>query len=95
MYGPYVYCLEETDNGAELCNLYVSPDAKIQVEVPKTELPGALPTLTFTGKRLDSGTGSELYGQPRFSFTEQKLTAVPYGLWCNRAPAAQLVNKFL
>lgn len=91
MYGPYVYCLEETDNGVELCNLYVSPDAKIQVEAPKTELPGALPTLTFTGKRLDSGTGSELYGQPRFSFTEQKLTAVPYGLWCNRAPGEMLV----
>lgn len=91
MYGPYVYCLEETDNGPELCNLYVSPDAKIQVEAPKAELPGALPTLTFTGKRLDSGTGSELYGEPRFSFTEQKLTAVPYGLWCNRAPGEMLV----
>ncbi|MGN1016435.1 MAG: glycoside hydrolase family 127 protein [Faecousia sp.] len=91
MYGPYVYCLEETDNGAELCNLYVSPAAEIQVEAPKAELPGALPTLTFTGKRLDSGTGSELYGEPRFSFTEQKLTAVPYGLWCNRAPGEMLV----
>lgn len=91
MYGPYVYCLEETDNGSELCNLYVSPDVSIRVEAPKPELPGALPTLTFMGKRLDSGTGEALYGEPAFTFTQQKLTAVPYGLWCNREPGEMVV----
>lgn len=91
VYGPYVYCLEQTDNGEELANLYVSPDTPITVEAPDPRLPGSLPTLKFTGKRLDSGTGDALYASPRFSFTEQTLTAVPYGLWCNREPGEMLV----
>jgi len=91
MYGPYVYCLEQTDNGKQLPNLYVSPNTRIQIEAPKAELPGDLPTLTFMGKRLDSGTGDALYAYPNFSFAEQTLTAVPYGLWCNREPGEMLV----
>ena len=91
VYGPYVYCLEQTDNGEALANLYVSPDTPITVEAPDPRLPGSLPTLMFTGKRLDSGTGDALYASPRFSFTEQTLTAVPYGLWCNREPGEMLV----
>ena len=91
VYGPYVYCLEQTANGEELANLYVSPDTPITVEAPDPRLPGSLPTLKFTGKRLDSGTGDALYASPRFSFTEQTLTAVPYGLWCNREPGEMLV----
>ena len=91
VYGPYVYCLEQTDNGEELANLYVSPDTPVTVEAPDPRLPGSLPTLKFTGKRLDSGTGDALYASPRFSFTEQTLTAVPYGLWCNREPGEMLV----
>ena len=91
VYGPYVYCLEQTDNGEALANLYVSPDTPITVEAPDPRLPGSLPTLKFTGKRLDSGTGDALYAAPRFSFTEQTLTAVPYGLWCNREPGEMLV----
>lgn len=91
MFGPYVYCLEQTDNGENLPNLYVSPETMVRIEAPKKELPGAMPTLTFAGQRLDSGTGEALYGTPDFTFTEQTLTAVPYGLWCNREPGEMLV----
>ena len=54
-------------------------------------LPGALPTLHFEGKRLDSGVEDSLYGAPRFTFRPQSLTAVPYGLWCNREPGEMIV----
>ena len=91
MYGPYVYCLEQTDNGGQLPNLYVSPTAPIQICAPKADLPGDIPTLSFAGRRLDSGTGDNLYGKPAFSFTDQILTAVPYGLWCNREPGEMIV----
>ena len=47
--------------------------------------------LRFTGFRLQSGVEGRLYGPPDFRFEEEALTAVPYGLWCNREPGEMLV----
>ena len=91
MYGPYVYCLEEMDNGENLPNIHVRPDAVISEEAPMAGLPGALPALSFEGSRLESGVGNSLYGTPAFRFEPQRFTAVPYGLWCNREPGEMLV----
>ena len=91
VYGPYVYCLEQTDNGGELPNVYVAPDAAVQIDAPMPSLPGELPTLRFAGQRLDSGVTDGLYGSPRFTLQPQQLTAVPYGLWCNREPGEMQV----
>ena len=91
MYGPYAYCLEETDNAQNLSALYVSPKVGITVSEPVRELPGNLPRLCFSGKRLNSFSGNELYSAPDFTFTDEKLTAVPYGLWCNRTPGEMTV----
>ena len=91
MYGPYVYCLEETDNAENLAALHVSPKAEIGVSDSIPELPGNLPTLRFQGKRLNSFSGSELYSSPDFSFSDETLTAVPYALWCNRTPGEMTV----
>ena len=90
-YGPYVYCLEQTDNGPELPNLFVSPETDIRIDVPVRELPGELHTLSFDGKRISSGVEDELYGSPAFKAADVHLTAVPYGLWCNREPGEMLV----
>lgn len=90
-FGPYVYCLEETDNGPELSNLYISPRT-VPEKVPLSRrLPGSLPGFRVEGWRLHSGVGDRLYGEANFSFTEQQLTAVPYGLWCNREPGEMAV----
>ena len=89
-YGPFVYCLEQIDNGDLLPNLYVSPDAQIRSEDPDPGLPGDLPVLRFPGWRLHSGVDA-LYGKPKFRFTEQTLTAIPYGFWCSREPGEMLV----
>ncbi len=90
-YGPYVYCLEQTDNGSELSNLYVAPDCVPKRTALPGQLPGTLPAFQVEGMRLDSGIADKLYGVPHFTFTPQQLTAVPYGLWCNREPGEMLV----
>ena len=90
-YGPYVYCLEQEDNGEQLAGLYVSPDAPVTVQPAREGLPQALPSLEFEGAVLNSGVKGRLYGAPKFQFTPKKLTAVPYGLWCNREPGEMLV----
>lgn len=89
-YGPYVYCLEQADNGDALANLYVSPEAPVTVCPAPKGLPQALPALQFPGEVLDSGVEG-LYGTPGFRFAPRTLTAVAYGLWCNREPGEMLV----
>ena len=91
VYGPYVYCLEEADNGKLLSNILVSADTPVEPGKAVDTLPGALPSLSFEGKRLESGVGDKLYGTPSFSFSTQSITAVPYALWCNREPGEMLV----
>lgn len=90
-YGPYVYCLEQADNGGNLAGLYVAPGAPVTVRPAREGLPDALPSLEFPGQALESGVDDRLYGTPEFRFTPRKLTAVPYGLWCNREPGEMLV----
>lgn len=93
MMGPYVYCLEETDNGSNLASVYVRASVKVEKKSPLGELPGELPVLTFSGERVTRSidrTGM-LYSAPRFEKSEARLTAVPYCLWCNREPGEMLV----
>ena len=89
-FGPYVYCLEQADNGDNLAGVYVAPDAPVTVCPAREGLPESLPSLQFTGQVLDSGVEG-LYGQPKFHLSPRLLTAVPYGLWCNREPGEMLV----
>ncbi len=93
MFGPYVYCLEEMDNGKNLANVFVQPRNAIEKKPPVEGMPGALPTLAFTGERLlrtTEQTGA-LYASPSFEKTQAALTAIPYCLWCNREPGEMLV----
>jgi hypothetical protein len=93
MMGPYVYCLEEADNGKNLTALHVSYDSRIEPDQPLPDLPGSLPTLCYSGKRLSQQLPNDqlLYGTAQFSFSQVKLTAVPYCLWCNRIPGEMTV----
>lgn len=92
-FGPYVYCLEETDNGSALSNIFAPAGAEIQPAATAEGLPGTLPSLRFVGKRLVQSVsdGAGLYGRPDFRFAPADLTAVPYALWCNRKPGEMLV----
>ena len=92
VFGPFVYCLEETDNGDNLASVYVSPEEKLVPAENRTGLPGVLPVLLFRGSRLDSGLKEDrLYGSPGFHFTPGSFTAIPYCLWCNREPGEMTV----
>ena len=90
MYGPYVYCLEETDNFSNLPSIAVRPDCELKHERKLTELPGEMPVVEYEAGRLESGI-EDLYGKPDFRFEPVKITAVPYCLWCNRALGEMLV----
>lgn len=93
MKGPFVYCLEQVDNGDNLASVFIKPDVQFEQCPPEKELPGELPVIKYKGQRavntiLDE---NELYCAPEYIFKETELTAVPYCLWCNRTPGEMLV----
>ena len=93
MYGPYVYCLEEADNGKNLANVFVQPQADAERKPSMQGMPGDLPTLGLHGQRLTRTTeqSSALYSTPSFEKADAALTAIPYCLWCNREPGEMMV----
>jgi len=93
MFGPFVYCLEEKDNGKNLANVFIRHDSDIAKKSPVAELPGELPTLGLSGERLTRTTdqASALYATPKFEVSKADLTAIPYCLWCNREPGEMMV----
>lgn len=89
--GPLVYCLEETDNGKYLNDIYINRDQDFKVDFKK-DLLGGVCTITGTGyrRKLNDWEGF-LYKRGR-SDTEQTIfTAVPYYAWCNRGSGEMLV----
>lgn len=93
MKGPYVYCLEQEDNGENLAAVYTSPGATLREQAPENGLPGKLPTLEFEGERLTKTIDEEeeLYGTPSFHKQPVMLKSIPYALWCNRTPGEMQV----
>ncbi len=93
MFGPFVYCLEEADNGKNLANVFVKLDSEIEKKIPLAGLPGDMPMLGLNGERLIRTTdqAGSLYAAPKFEKTKAPLTAIPYCLWCNREPGEMLV----
>lgn len=93
MFGPYVYCLEEADNGKNLANVFIKLDSDVVKKNPVAELPGGMPALGLAGERLTRTTDqpNALYASPKFEVSKASLTAIPYCLWCNREPGEMLV----
>ena len=91
--GPFVYCLEEKDNGSNLAALQVGIGEAVQEKSSEQSLPGNLPTLVVKGKRMISTIEDEqqLYGVPDFRWEEQELTAIPYCVWGNRGSGEMTV----
>ena len=84
--GPFVYCLEEKDNGSNLAALRVRADALVEEASPENDLPGDIPSLEIKGQRVTATIGDAdlLYGPPEFRVEEQTLRAIPYCVWGNR-----------
>ena len=90
MYGPYIYCLEQTDNFSNLSSVSVSMQQTVENAGALDGLPGGMPVLNYDGYRIDSGI-KELYGEQEFKLKPVNLSAVPYCLWCNREPGEMIV----
>ena len=89
-YGPFIYCLEEIDNGRNLSAVCLSPDTEFYMEKGPESLPGEMPILKTKGKRLRNQS-SRLYDVPHFKYELFELTAVPYAVWGNREPGEMTV----
>lgn len=89
-FGPFVYCLEETDNGANLSSIAISPETTAVPRRGLSELPGAVPRLEYEGYRTSTGVDG-LYGVAVYGTKSVHLTAVPYCLWGNRQTGEMLV----
>lgn len=85
MKGPFVYCLEQVDNGSSLPALSVTMEDGLAEDAAVDELPGNLPAIKAKGHRITATIeGDALYGAPAYRREEVTLKAVPYALWGNR-----------
>ncbi len=82
--GPFVYCLEEADNGKDLHCLSLPKDAKLRYEY-QDELLGGVGVIKAKGVRC-STEGEALYtfDPGALKSKEQELTFIPYYTWANR-----------
>jgi DUF1680 family protein len=89
--GPEFYCFEETDNGKNLAALSLDTDAPL-TECWSEEIPGGVMTIKALGRRLITPEKPESFSEEFIPRTEKaELTALPYGIWGNRAPGEMLV----
>lgn len=77
-YGPFVYCLEETDNGKNLAGLKIDKNARVEVSYEKGF---SAHVLKVKGERFTHGKAYS-YNEPES--TPCVLTFVPYCDWNNR-----------
>ncbi|MGN0356147.1 MAG: glycoside hydrolase family 127 protein, partial [Muricoprocola sp.] len=91
MKGPWVFCLEEIDNGSYLNSVIVDSSVKVEAQYDENLLGGTL-CAVFDGQKIDySQVSEELYEEVKPSYVPVKLKAVPYAVWNNRGKGEMLV----
>lgn len=90
--GPLVYCLEETDNGADLAAVFVDSH-DTPAEVFDENLFGGTLTLHVKAKKLttDHWDNHTLYQKTQPVFESKEIRAIPYAFWGNRQPGEMIV----
>lgn len=83
--GPLVYCLEETDNGSHLADIYIDTKQPLKEEYAENLLGGTC-IIKAKGKKLSVNGWNEhtLYAQKLPEFEDIDLQFVPYCYWNNR-----------
>ncbi|MBQ6550986.1 MAG: glycoside hydrolase family 127 protein [Lachnospiraceae bacterium] len=87
MYGPWVYALEEADNGKDLHLLRVCPDKAAEIRSEVREIAGVpARVLLVPGVRDVRPESSALYVPLHGTSAEEAvtLTYIPYYMWANR-----------
>ena len=86
-YGPYVYCLEEKDNGPDLNLLTIGREVRPEeVRFEETEIAGRKARMLLVpGLREEAETNQGLYFDAEDEKAEPKtLKMIPYFMWANR-----------
>lgn len=92
--GPFVYCVEQCDNGENLAALRIrAKPEQIAVLPEKENLPGRIPMLAIPGERIVRTQASEgaLYADSCLEAEPTQVLARPYALWGNRKPGEMRV----
>lgn len=83
-YGPFVYCLEEKDNGPMLHRLSVIPDVsraeKVRLNIAGTDVMAV--SMPGRKQKDDSGALYSVYTAPEYE--DRELVFIPYYTWANR-----------
>jgi len=90
MRGPLVYCLEEADNGKNLCDIRIAQNPCFKVTYQPNLLNG-ITAITFKGSHRKEDFGGSLYREYTSEREEATYTAVPYYAWCNRGEGEMTV----
>lgn len=91
MRGPFVYCLEEVDNGSNLAQIVLPSDAELVVEGKDPVLGDAI-TLRGMAIKVDaSGWDDELYAPTAYEIKQVPIRAIPYYAWANRTSGEMVV----
>ena len=90
--GPFVYCVEQQDNGENLAALQAAASGAEEVPADAA-LPGGIPTLRVPGRRIvqTAADPQALYADSALRTEPCELLAVPYALWGNRTPGEMRV----
>ncbi len=90
--GPFVYCLEEVDNGDNLPAIYVDTKQQL-VESYDAKILDGIKVITCQGRKVSANkwTKDELYEVKEIETEEVQLKAVPYCSWGNRQTGEMLV----
>ncbi|MDD2980110.1 MAG: glycoside hydrolase family 127 protein, partial [Hespellia sp.] len=91
MKGPWVYCLEEADNGRHLASIMIDTEKEAEEVVDKELFHGTMCAKLY-GKRIaypEQEAG--LYMEEKPSYVEDTLKAIPYCCWNNRGRGEMLV----
>jgi len=94
-YGPFVYCLEEVDNGSNLWAIGVDHTVQPMVIDRLHTVPGDMEVLGYRAHRVEGDEQGPLYQTAALTQHETKVRAVPYAVWGNRGAGEMLVFQYL
>ncbi|CAH1210192.1 MULTISPECIES: beta-L-arabinofuranosidase domain-containing protein [unclassified Paenibacillus] len=84
--GPFMYCLEEADNGEGLYRIYLPRENEFRVGSGQGN-PMNVPDLTIAAKRMqtDEAWGGQLYrSDAKWGVHDTDIRLIPYFTWANR-----------
>jgi len=88
--GPIVYCIEESDNGANLSAISLNQNANLKATYDETLLGGVVVVDGNAKRTIETGWGTKLYKPVECNEEDVTIRAIPYFAWGNRAEGEML-----